>query len=66
KWLCKIICVIASDSEAIPTPCDCFVSLRSTRNDKYTINFTQALMHLICILLATNYAVSDQGGRITI
>ncbi len=40
KWVCKIICVIASDSEAISKCCDCVVSLRSTRNDKCTINFT--------------------------
>ncbi|MEO1760548.1 MAG: TPM domain-containing protein [Cyanobacteria bacterium J06629_18] len=39
KWVCKINCVIASDSEAISKCCDCFVSLRSTRNDKCTINF---------------------------
>ena len=51
KWVCKINCVIASDSVsgaslkeiAIPECCDCFVSLRSTRNDEYPINFAQVL-----------------------
>jgi len=43
KWVCKINCVIASDSEAISKCCGCFVSLCSTRNDKCTINFAEVL-----------------------
>ena len=50
KWVCKINCVIASDSEAIARLWDCFVSLRSTRNDN-----TQLILHeYLFVLTATN------------
>jgi hypothetical protein len=56
KWLCKIIYVIANEmkcsvrgasptGEAIARVWDCFIPLRSTRNDKYIFNFAQLLIH---------------------